>query len=49
MGHIFLLVRRRTWYFIPFVIGCLCAFLPSSVVNFLRRRAPQPVNQRGCS
>ncbi|AEO63831.1 uncharacterized protein THITE_2109426 [Thermothielavioides terrestris NRRL 8126] len=23
MGHIFLLVRRRTWYFIPFVIGCL--------------------------
>lgn len=24
--HIFQLCRRRTWYFIPFVIGCLCKF-----------------------
>lgn len=22
--HIWQLVRARTWYFIPFVIGCLC-------------------------
>lgn len=26
IGHIIVLVRRKTWYFIPFVIGCLCAF-----------------------
>ncbi|KAJ4405939.1 hypothetical protein N0V85_004584 [Neurospora sp. IMI 360204] len=23
VGHTFLLVRNRTWYFIPFVVGCL--------------------------
>lgn len=23
-GHIFLLVRKKVWYFIPFVIGCIC-------------------------
>jgi hypothetical protein len=23
-----LLVKNRTWYFIPFVIGCLCKFRP---------------------
>jgi hypothetical protein len=22
--HAFLLVTHRTWYFIPFVVGCLC-------------------------
>jgi len=23
-GHSFFLIKKRTWYFIPFVIGCLC-------------------------
>ncbi|KAL2130770.1 hypothetical protein VTI74DRAFT_5969 [Chaetomium olivicolor] len=23
VGHVFLLVRRKIWYFIPFVVGCL--------------------------
>ena len=27
-GHIFALVKRRTWYFIPFVIGGLCKCTP---------------------
>ncbi|KAK0707248.1 RTA1 like protein-domain-containing protein [Lasiosphaeris hirsuta] len=22
-GHLFLLIKRRTWYFVPFLIGCL--------------------------
>lgn len=22
--HTYQLIRNRTWYFIPFVIGCLC-------------------------
>jgi uncharacterized membrane protein len=26
IGHVVLLVRKRVWYFIPFVIGCICAF-----------------------
>jgi hypothetical protein len=24
IGHVFLLLRKRTWYFIPFVVGCVC-------------------------
>lgn len=24
--HIYQLVRSRTWYFIPFVLGCLCEY-----------------------
>lgn len=28
--HIFQLARARTWYMIPFVIGCLCKFNPTS-------------------
>jgi hypothetical protein len=24
IGHAYFLARKRTWYFIPFVIGCLC-------------------------
>jgi hypothetical protein len=27
-AHLFLLVRHRTWYFIPFLIGCLCMSAP---------------------
>lgn len=33
VGHTFLLVRNRTWYFIPFVLGCLCTF-SSAVERF---------------
>ncbi len=35
-GHIFLLIRKKVWYFIPFVIGCCCK-LPAN-----------PQNQRPC-
>jgi hypothetical protein len=24
IGHSFFLAKKRTWYFIPFLIGCLC-------------------------
>jgi hypothetical protein len=30
VGHIFFLFRKRAWYFIPFVIGCLCKSPPMS-------------------
>jgi len=23
-AHAYMLVKRRTWYFLPFLIGCLC-------------------------
>lgn len=26
IAHLVYLVWKRTWYFIPFVIGCLCAW-----------------------
>ena len=24
VAHVYMLVKRRTWYFIPFLVGCLC-------------------------
>ena len=30
-AHTYQLLRRRTWYFIPFVIGGFCKFLPRSL------------------
>lgn len=39
--HIWLLVRNRVWYFIPFVIGCLCKFFQSVWIK-LFRVADQP-------
>jgi hypothetical protein len=30
IGHTVLLTKKRVWYFIPFVIGCICKFgIPS--------------------
>jgi hypothetical protein len=29
-GHIFLLVRKKVWYFIPFVLGCTCKSSPNA-------------------
>ncbi len=37
-GHIFLLIRKKVWYFIPFVLGCACKPSPVSI----RARAPNP-------
>jgi hypothetical protein len=30
--HTYQLVRARTWYFIPFLIGCLC-MLPETLIK----------------
>ena len=30
--HVKQLFQNRTWYFIPFVIGCLCMFPPCSLL-----------------
>lgn len=30
--HIVILARTRTWYFIPFVVGCACALKPSGIL-----------------
>lgn len=38
VGHTFLLVRNRTWYFIPFVLGCLCTFFIVLPLALLVRR-----------
>ena len=40
-GHIFLLIRKKVWYFISFVLGCTCKPSPVS----LRGRAPNPTKQ----
>lgn len=31
--QIWMMVRQRTWYFIPFIIGCLCTCLSCSASN----------------
>lgn len=28
--HIFQMIRNRSWFFIPFIIGGLCKFIPHS-------------------
>ena len=32
IGHVVVLVRKRTWYFICFVIGCVCKLPPTSLI-----------------
>lgn len=27
VGHLFLIIRKKTWYFLAFTIGCLCMLL----------------------
>lgn len=27
LAHVFQMIRKRTWYFTPFIIGGLCKFL----------------------
>lgn len=26
IAHAYILVRKKTWYFIPFLMGCICKF-----------------------
>lgn len=30
--HVIILVRKRTWYFVPFVIGCACKLPLTSLI-----------------
>jgi hypothetical protein len=32
--HLFLIFKARTWYFIPFTIGCICKLLSLSVLSW---------------
>ena len=32
-GHVFLLIRKRVWYFIPFVLGCTCELSPKPPIG----------------
>lgn len=33
--HLQLLVKNRSWYFIPFILGCLCK-LPREIIVHIR-------------
>lgn len=32
LAHVFLMIRHRTWYFVPFIIGLICKSTLSCVL-----------------
>lgn len=41
IAHITRMVMKKTWYFIPFVLGCLCKFQRAETPA-METRAPSP-------
>lgn len=33
IAHAYIIVRQRAWYFIPFLVGCICKFKLQSPVQ----------------
>jgi hypothetical protein len=40
LGHVFQLVRKKTWYFIPLVVGCVCGYIDTILSDIVDSLCP---------